>query len=561
MPSLSLITALPLIGAVALLLLPKERPDLYKLFSLGVLTLTFVLSVPLYLKYQAAGFEGFILEESWAWIAAWDLDYQVSMDGISLVMVLLTTFMGPITALGAFTAIEKRHREFWFHILLLHTAMIGTFVAANLVVFFIYWELMLVPMYFLIGIWGGEKRRMATIKFFIFTAVGSLLMLVGIAWLGAEHAEQTGRWSFVFTDLLALELPDQAQYWLFGAFALAFAIKVPMWPVHTWLPDAHTEAPTAGSVILAGVLLKMGTYGFVRLALPLFPKAVLMAAPLFIVLSVIGIVYGALVAMVQPDVKRLVAYSSVSHLGFCMLGLFALNMQGIQGSVLQGINHGISTGALFLLVGVIYERTHTRLISDYGGIAKLMPVYATIFLVVTMSSVGLPGTNGFVGEFLILLGAFRHAFGLWQAGGSVLHMLIVAVAASGVIFGAVYMLWMVQRVFFGPVTNEAYKNPETNPLTDLSRREVAVFVPLLVMIFWIGFFPKTFLAPLEQPVRVLVERIEDGHSDPAPLVSGPAPARPDAQPGHGAGDPGGGGDHDGGGGQGGGDHGQDQGGH
>jgi len=518
MSILSLLVFLPLLGALLLLLFPKERPDLYKAFSLGVLLVEFAISVPLYFQYKAAGFEGFIAEESLTWIPQWGVGYTVGVDGISLVLVLLTTFLGPVVALGAFSAITKRHREFWFHILLLHTAMIGTFVATNLLLFFVFWELMLVPMFFLIGIWGGEQRIMATVKFFIYTAVGSLLMLVGIAYLGAEHAVQTGAWSFAFTDLMGLSLVTSMQLLLFGAFALAFAIKVPMWPVHTWLPDAHTEAPTAGSVILAGVLLKMGVYGFVRLAMPLFPDAVHAATPLFIVLAVIGIVYGALVAMVQPDMKRLVAFSSVSHLGFCMLGLFALNQQGMAGGILQGLNHGISTGALFLLVGVVYERTHNRAIAHYGGIAKLTPIYATIFLIVTLSSVGLPGTNGFVGEFLILLGAFRHGYGTWAAGGSFWNLAVVGIACTGVIFGAVYMLWLVQRVFFGPVTNPSLAEKDGHGLTDLTPREVLVFAPILLAIFWVGFYPKTLLDPLEKPVAALVQRVQDDHSNPSTLA-------------------------------------------
>ena len=525
MPYLTILLVAPVIAALGLIFLPKDKPELYKMWALVWQLGLFVASVPLYFQYQAAGFEGFILSESVAWIPTWNVNYELSLDGISLVMVLLTTFLGPIVALGAWSAVEKRHKEFWFHVLILQAAMLGTFLAADLVLFFVFWEAMLVPMYFLIGVWGGAKRKMATIKFFIFTAVGSLLMMIGVAWLGVFHQGETGQLSFAYADLLQLHIPATAQYWLFGAFALAFAIKVPMWPVHTWLPDAHTEAPTTGSVILAGVLLKMGTYGFVRLAMPLFPDAVFMAAPLMILLAVIGIVYGALVAMVQPDIKRLVAYSSVSHLGYCMLGLFALNLQGVQGSILQGLNHGISTGALFLLVGMVYERTHTREISDYGGLAKLMPIYATAFLVVTMSSIGLPGTNGFVGEFLILLGGFRNAFGIWQAGGSIMHLLLIAVAASGVIFGAVYMLWMVQRVFFGPVSKQKkVTQPHNEPIKDLNKREMLVIAPLIIMIFWIGIFPKTFLAPIEKPVTQMLDHITERaeheyRSDPAQIVN------------------------------------------
>jgi NADH-quinone oxidoreductase subunit M len=375
--------------------------------------------------------------------------------------------------------------------------------------FYIFWELMLIPMYFLIGIWGGKNRIYSAIKFFIFTAVGSLLMLVAIIYV-YYYAVKAGlpfQSGFSIVHFYQLDLPAHLQTWLFLAFAFSFAIKVPMFPVHTWLPDAHTDAPTAGSVILAAILLKMGTYGYVRFAIPLFPAATLEFTPLFATLAVIGIIYGALVAMMQEDVKRLVAYSSVSHLGFVMLGIFAMNLQGLSGGMLQMINHGISTGALFLIVGFIYERRHTRLIADFGGLSKKMPVFATIFMIITFSSVGLPGTNGFVGEFLILVGAFESGL-RWYA----------VVATTGVILAAVYMLWMFQRVMMGKITN-----PKNEELQDLSAREVAVMVPLLVFVFWIGFYPNTFFDKMNPSLENLIRQVK-AKQEVALMVEEPAPS-------------------------------------
>jgi NADH-quinone oxidoreductase subunit M len=381
-----------------------------------------------------------------------------------------------VAVIGAYSAVEKRAREFYASLLALEAGMLGTFLATDLLLFYLFWEAMLVPMYLLIGVWGGPRRIYAAIKFFLYTMAGSVLMLVAILWLYSLQRSFSGVSSFSLDAFYALPIAPAAQTWLFLAFAVAFAIKVPMFPFHTWLPDAHVEAPTAGSVILAAVLLKMGTYGFVRFAMPLFPIASIELTPWIVALAIIGIWYGALVAMVQPDLKKLVAYSSVSHLGFCMLGLWAMNTQGFTGSLLQMLNHGVSTGALFLLVGVVYERRHTRLIADFGGLWKPLPVFAGIFLVVMLSSIGLPGTNGFVGEFLVLLGAFRT--NPWWAG----------FAAVGVILSAVYMLWMFQRVIFGPVTHE-----ENQRMRDLSWRERLVFAPLLILIFWMGVFPQPFI--------------------------------------------------------------------
>jgi NADH-quinone oxidoreductase subunit M len=393
-----------------------------------------------------------------------------------------------VAIIGAFGAVRERTREFYALLLALEAGMIGTFLSLDLLLFYVFWEAMLIPMYLLIGAWGGQRRVYAAIKFFLYTMAGSVLMLVAILSLYFTQKALTGVATFELDAFYAMPLAPASQVWLFLAFALAFAIKVPMFPFHTWLPDAHVEAPTAGSVILAAVLLKMGTYGFLRFAIPLFPTASLQFTPWIVALALIGIVYGALVSMVQPDLKKLVAYSSVSHLGFCMLGLYAMNPQGLAGSLMQMLSHGVSTGALFLLVGVLYERRHTRLIADFGGLWKPLPVYSAIFLVVMLSSVGLPGTNGFVGEFLVLLGAFRA--NAWWA----------AIAATGVILSACYMLWMFQRVIFGPVTHE-----ENRDLKDLSLRERLVFAPLLILIFWMGLMPQPFIDRMQPALNRTLE--------------------------------------------------------
>jgi NADH-quinone oxidoreductase subunit M len=489
-PILTLLIVLPLVGGLVVCLLPARSAGLARhvafFFSLAELAL----SLPLFFAYRPAGPE-FQFTEKVPWIEGLGASWSLGLDGISLVLVLLTTVLTAIAVLGSYAAIQTRVRPYYALLLGLEGTMIGTFLALDVLVFYVFWEAMLVPMYLLIGVWGGQERIRAAVKFFLYTMVGSMLMLVAILWLYFLHHAQTGTYT---TDLLALyrtDVPLGAQTWMFLAFALAFAIKVPMWPFHTWLPLAHVEAPTAGSVILAAVLLKMGVYGFLRFALPLFPNATFAFAPAICLLAVIGIIYGALVAMVQPDLKKLVAYSSVSHLGFCMLGMFAFNATGWSGSILQMLNHGVSTGALFLLVGVIYERRHTRLIAEFGGLWKVIPVFSVVFLVVMLSSIALPGTNGFVGEFLVLLGAFQTQR-LWAI-----------LAATGVILSAAYMLWMFQRVVFGPVTNA-----ENSTLRDLTRREVAVFVPLLVLIFWMGLFPNPILSRLGPTVDRQLARIE-----------------------------------------------------
>ncbi len=475
---LSLVIFSPLITVVVLLLWRNAGDEKVRRIALTGSLLTFLLSLPLFFLYQPEN-SLWLTEAPIDWIAAWGVKYSVGIDGISLFLVLLTTLLTPLCVLASWQYIQQRVKSFMIAFLLLEAAMLGTFCALDVFLFYVFWEAMLVPMYLIIGVWGGERRIYAAVKFFLYTMVGSVLMLIALLATYFQLPEPT-------FDLFAwyqAGLGDSLQLWCFLAFALAFAIKVPMFPLHTWLPDAHVEAPTAGSVILAGVLLKMGAYGFIRFAMPIYPEAAATLAPAMVGLAVIGVIYGALVAMVQKDVKKLVAYSSVSHMGFVMLGLFAYNAQGAAGGMLQMINHGISTGALFLLVGLLYERRHTRMIADFGGIARVMPAYATIFMIVTLSSIGLPGTNGFIGEFLVLLGAFEH----WW--------LLAVIATSGIILAAAYMLWMYQRVFFGPVKHEANRN-----LPDLSTREWAYLLPLVLIIFWIGIYPNTFLKKMQPSV-------------------------------------------------------------
>jgi len=515
----SLVTFLPLATALLLLLANRRLSETaWRVAALAGSGVTFLLSLRLFAAYDSTR-TGFQLVERAPWLPDYGIHYLVGVDGISLLLVVMTTFLVPLTLLAAWNDITRSVRTFVFHMLALETGMLGAFVSLNLFQFYIFWEVMLIPMYFIIGIWGGPRRVYAAIKFFIYTMLGSLLMLVAMLAVYYLHYEQFGVTTFDFvrtTEAAAPALLDtwiprageaiwwKTQPWLFAAFALAFAIKVPMVPFHTWLPDAHVEAPTAGSVILAGVLLKMGTYGFVRFALPLFPAAAVDFVPVIFALALVGIVYGSLVAMVQSDVKKLVAYSSVAHLGFVMLGIFALNAEGLQGGILQMVNHGLSTGGLFLLVGMLYERRHTRRIADFGGVARPMPVFAALFGIVMMSSIGLPALNGFVGEFLILVGT-------WAASPGA-----AVVATSGVILAAAYMLWMYRRVFFGPV-----ERPENRGLIDLDRRERAVLLAILVPIVWIGVYPKPFLAPLHAPVAELVRRLEQGSGPPPAAATTP----------------------------------------
>lgn len=488
---LSILLAVPVIGAVLLLLIPRRRTQ--ALFSLALLAtaIAFFWSLKVLSLFDGGSGEMQLIERV-PWMAGFGIWYIVGIDGISLFLVLLTTLLMPIAILASWS-IKDKVKEYLIFMLLLETGMLGAFVALDLFLFYVFWEVMLVPMYFLIGVWGGARRIYAALKFVIYTMAGSLLMLVAIIYLAIRHAQVEQALTFDLLQLYGLSLPLEQQAWLFFAFSLSFAIKVPLFPFHTWLPDAHVEAPTAGSVILAGVLLKLGTYGFLRFAMPLFPDAALAAAPIIVALSVIGIIYGAAVAMMQSDIKKLVAYSSVSHLGFVMLGLFALNVQGVQGSIYQMLSHGLSTGALFLLVGMIYDRRHTRMIDDFGGLWKQVPLFSVFLLVVTFSSIGLPGLNGFVGEFLILLGSFRVTPG-WTAA-----------AASGVILGAVYMLWMFRRVIFGPLTN-----PENQKLTDLNGREISLMAPILLLIVLMGVYPQPFLERMKPAVELSLQRILNG---------------------------------------------------
>jgi len=504
----------PMAAAGILLLIRGDRHNAIRGFALAATLAEFFASLFLLFAFQTNA--DFQFTARWTWSESLGVGYQVGIDGISLFLVILTTFLAAISIWSSFSAIKERVKGYFIAFLVLETGMIGTFCALDLFLFYVCWELMLLPMYFLIGIWGGKNRVYATIKFVLYTITGSLLMLVAIIYTASLVKQASGFWTFDLTVWSQYPIPVANQLWLFLAFALAFAIKVPLFPFHTWLPDAHVQAPTAGSVILAGVLLKMGTYGFLRFAIPLFPNAFLDALPYIIVLSVIGIIYGALVAMVQKDIKSLVAYSSVSHLGFVMLGMCALNTIGFAGSLLQQINHGISTGALFLLVGILYERRHTRLIADYGGIFKIVPVYSVFFMIVMLSSVGLPGTNGFVGEFLVLLGAFRT------------HTTAAIFGTAGIVLAAGYMLWMFQRVFFGKVTN-----PENEKISDMDLRERAIMVPLVLLIFFIGIYPKPILERIEPALNKVVEQVQKvqqarQQAEQSPLFVDPA--EPDTHP-------------------------------
>jgi NADH-quinone oxidoreductase subunit M len=494
---LTAILAIPLLGAFAVLLLRKESVVAIKTVGLTTSTLSLFISVWLFLLFDES-LPGMQFVEKYSWIPSLDISYHLGIDGISLLLIVLTTFLTPLALLASWDSIQDRLRGYVALMLILEVGTLGVFMALDMFLFYVFWEFMLIPMYFIIGIWGGGDRIYAAVKFFLYTMAGSLLMLVAIIWLGYYASTQPGG-SFT-ADLIKLYavapgIPMSIQSWMFLAFTLSFAIKVPIFPLHTWLPDAHVQAPTAGSVILAGILLKMGTYGLVRFCLPLFPQATLDFLPYLAGLGVIGILYGALVSMVQPDLKKLVAYSSVSHLGFVVLGIFSLNEEGLQGSVIQMINHGLSTGGLFLLVGMLYDRRHTRMIADFGGLAKSMPVFAAFFMVVMLSSVGLPGLNGFVGEFLILLGAFKSNF-----LGS---RLFAVFAATGVIVAAVYLLWSYQRVFFGKL-----ENPDNRSLRDLNLREWTVLVPVIVFIVWIGLYPQTFLRKTALSSKQIIHQFE-----------------------------------------------------
>lgn len=496
----TVLLAIPVAGALLTLVLPKNNTAVVRWFALLVSLAAFAVSLVMYAGFDSSN-SGFQMIHQFSWIENLNIKYVVGVDGISMLLLLLTTFITPLTLLSSWSSVNKQVKEFTFFVLLLEAGMIGVFIALDMFLFYIFWEAMLIPMYFIIGIWGGKNRIYASIKFFIYTMAGSLLMLVAIIWLAIYASGPLGVFTTGLTELYNVgpDVPRDIQNWMFLAFTLSFAIKVPLFPLHTWLPDAHVEAPTAGSVILAAVLLKMGTYGLVRFCLPLFPQSSIEFAPYISVLAVIGIIYGALVAMVQTDMKKLVAYSSVSHLGFVVLGIFAFTAEAMQGAVIQMVNHGLSTGALFLLVGFLYERTHNREIAYYGGIAKIVPLYATMLLIVSLSSIGLPGLNGFVGEFLILTGSFKsEVLGSWW---------FTIFAASGVIFAAVYLLWMYERVCFKTVTNE-----KLHELTDLNTREMIVLVPIMVFIVWLGVYPQTFLGLTDAPATGIVNSVLEAAS-------------------------------------------------
>ena len=486
---LAWLIAAPALAAVVVALLPKRRKELY--LPVGFLLSFVPLAVAAVVFFEFEGGEaGFQFAERATWYEPWGIEWNVGIDGISLGMVLLTTILFPIS-LAASTAIDRRVKEFVVSVLLLEAGLIGTFLALDLFLFFVFFEAILVPMYFIIGVWGSERRIYAAIKFFIYTAFGSALMLAGIIALAFFHAEQVGSASFAYQDLLGLDLGSLDERLLFAAFGLAFAIKVPVFPLHTWLPDAHVEAPTAGSVLLAGVMLKLGTYGLLRFNLGLFPTASVDAVPIMATLAVIGIVYGAVVAIVQPDLKKLVAYSSVSHLGFIVLGTFALTSAGLQGAVIQNVNHGLTTGALFLLVGMIYERRHTKKIEDFGGLWKVMPIYSGLFLFASFASIGLPGLNGFVGEFLVLIGTYATL------------PVFAIVAAGGVVLAAVYLLWAYERVFTGTPDK-----PENLALSDVSGREIALMAPIVALILLLGLYPQVLLEKTEASTEAVLDRIE-----------------------------------------------------
>ena len=494
---LTMLLAVPFFGAIGVLFIPRQWTAIIRRFSLAVMVIELWISSWLFHgDYSGASYQ-FVQEGEW--IPALGIHYSVGVDGISYWLVLLTTVLTPISLYVSYNSVSTKIKEYAFSFLLLEVGMIGAFVSLDLFLFYVFWELMLVPMYLIIGIWGGKDRIYAALKFFLYTMVGSLLMLVAILYAVSQYHALSGEYSFALADLLRLQLTQDEQIWLFAAFALAFAIKVPMFPLHTWLPDAHVQAPTGGSVILAAVLLKLGGYGFLRFAMPLFPYASHYLGPTLAVFAVIGIIYGAACAWVQRDVKKLVAYSSVSHLGFVMLGIFSVTRGGIEGAVLQMISHGVSTGALFILVGVIYDRRHTRDLADFGGLAKAMPIYATLFVIVTMSSVGLPGTNGFIGEFMILTGTFvSEELSVWER-------VFALCAATGVILAAVYMLHAVLKMFWGPLDKKANMG-----LPDINHREAIALSPLVFLIFWMGIFPASILDTMRPTVSHFVTVYDEG---------------------------------------------------
>jgi NADH-quinone oxidoreductase subunit M len=494
-PILSTLIFMPIAVGLIMLLINKENETLIKLSALAGSVFTFIFSLPLFRDFDKTK-AGMQYMEKHSWIPAWDINYLVGVDGISVLMILLSTLTSILCVLISWNSVKIKVKEFFIALMLIEGAMIGVFCALDMFLFYIFWEAMLIPMYLIVGVWGGPNRIYAAVKFFLFTLVGSLLMLVGLVVLYVN----TG--TFNVLEMMRQTLSFNLQMWLFWAFFAAFAVKVPMFPFHTWLPDAHTEAPVAGSVILAAILIKMGAYGFLRFSIPLFPSAAVAMTPAIMALSVIAIIYGGLICLVQTDLKRLIAYSSVSHMGFVTLGIFSLNAQGVSGAILQMVNHGVVTGAMFLSIGIIYERTHTREIKDYGGVATTFPLFAAFFMVFTLASIGLPGTNGFVGEFLILLGAFKAV----QWAG--------VLAATGIIIGAVYMLWLYQRVFFLEV------GEKVKSLQGMTLREIVTLLPFLILVFWIGFYPNAFLSFMDAGVAGLIDRVHLKSKEEADLLIG-----------------------------------------
>ena len=493
-PILSTLIFLPIAGAILLFFMPRAKESLIKWAGLIISLATFALSIPLFTEFNKST-HLMQFKERYEWIPSLNINYSLGIDGISILFVLLSALITILCVLVSWNSIKAKTKEFYISILIMEGAMIGVFCSLDFMLFYLFWEAMLIPMYLLIGVWGGSNRIYAAVKFFLFTLVGSVLMLIGIIVLYYQAGS-----TFDILELSTKTYPYQLQLWLFWAFFAAFAVKVPMFPVHTWLPDAHTEAPTAGSVILAAVLIKMGAYGFIRFSLPLFPDASKAMTPVMLTLSVIAIIYGAVICLAQTDLKRLIAYSSVSHMGFVTLGIFALNLQGMEGGILQMINHGVVTGALFLSVGMIYDRTHTRQISDYGGVASVMPVYASMFMVFTLASIGLPATNGFIGEFLIILGGFKA--NQWAG----------VLAATGIIIGAGYMLWLYQRVFFMET------NQKVAGLADINLREIITLLPMIILIFWIGVYPNAFIGFMHESVKHLLERVNAGGAHEAGIA-------------------------------------------
>jgi NADH-quinone oxidoreductase subunit M len=517
---LNVVLYLPLLGIALVVALPEGQDDRVRDLSFGVMLAQFVVTAFLYLRFDP-GIAGLQAETNLPWIADWGVYYRIGLDGYNILLVLLTAFLGPLVVAGAFSAIQKDVKLFYAMVFFIQFAMLGTFVAQDLLLFYIFWETMLIPMFLIIGIWGGERRIYATLKFVLYTALGSILMLAALIYVVWSHYTGTGNLSFAFADLFGTRLSLTEQGWLLAAFALSFAIKVPMVPLHTWLPDAHVEAPTTGSVILAGVLLKMGTYGFIKLGFPLFPEASQLAMPIVMALAVISIVYGACLALVQTDIKKIIAYSSISHLGYVMLGLASLDLIGIQGAIIQMVSHGLTAAGLFLMVGMIYERCHTRDLAAYGGLARALPVYSVFFMILTLAAIGLPTTSGFTGEFLVLLGAFTAAWPQHLAGDST-ALVWAVIAVSGVVLGAMYMLWLAQRLLYGTT-----KVPH-GPVADLNRREKLILAALLVPVFWIGLAPGEPMRKTEQAALHFQRLVAGERTATAAAALRPAPRRVEA---------------------------------